>query len=269
MSAQELYEKRMREIRSQDVRVGRLVRRDGRIIEAISRITPEGGWVSTNEDITDRCNAEAQIWHLARHDALTKLPNRILFRERMTEALERVLNQSETVSLFVIDLDNFKAINDRLGHTGGDELLAIVAKRIARCLRSVDTAARLGGDEFVVLLRTGSADAAAKLACRIIDRASQPIVLNNQEIEPGLSIGIALAPLDGISEVALMKCADIALYRCKDAGRRTFRFFDETTDQCMRAKYVPRETTRRRAETSELEAKARRPRRSRREIAAA
>lgn len=238
MSAEELYQKRMREIRSEKVRVGRLIRRDGRVIEAVSRITPEGGWVSTNEDITERCQVEARISHMARHDALTNLPNRLLFREKMSEALTRVAESSHSISVFLIDLDNFKAINDRLGHASGDQLLQTVATRLARCTRTGDTAARLGGDEFAVILQTAKPDAAAKLACRIISLVSRPVIINGQLIEPGLSVGIARAPHDGVTQEALMKCADDALYRSKDGGRRTYRFFDQDIDRCVRAKHA-------------------------------
>lgn len=239
MSAEQFYQKRMREIRSEKVKVGRLIRRDGRIIEAISRITPEGGWVSTNEDITERCQAEARISHMARHDPLTNLPNRILFRERMSDALARVAEDSHAITLFLVDLDNFKAINDRFGHAIGDDLLEIVAARLARCVRGGDTAARLGGDEFAVLLRTAKPDAAAKMACRIISHVSRPTVLGGHLIEPGLSIGIACAPQDGASEATLMKCADDALYRSKEGGRGTYRFFNRNVDGCMRARHQP------------------------------
>lgn len=249
MSAQQLYEKRMREIRSEQVKVGRLIRRDGRIIEAISRITPEGGWVSTNEDITERCQAEARISHMARHDSLTKLPNRILFRESMAEGMTRIAEGTHTMSLLLVDLDEFKATNDRFGHAVGDALLETVAARLSRCTRGGDTAARLGGDEFAVLAQTASADDVAKLACRILTNVCRPAVLNGHRIEPGLSIGIARAPQDGATEVALMQCADDALYRSKNAGRRTYRFFNQEIDRCMRVKHRPGEDARHTATT--------------------
>ena len=239
MSAQQLYEKRMREIRSELVKVGRLVRRDGRIIEAISRVTPEGGWVSTNEDITERCQAEARISHMARHDPLTDLPNRILFRESLADALMRVAEGSHTVSLLLVDLDEFKATNDRFGHAVGDALLEAVAKRLARSLRDGDVVARLGGDEFAMLVQTARPGAVARLACRLLTDVSRPAVLGGHRVTPGLSIGIARAPHDGATEAVLMQCADDALYRSKNAGRRTYRFFDRDIDLCMRARFDP------------------------------
>jgi diguanylate cyclase (GGDEF)-like protein len=198
---------------------------DGRIIAVRHRPTASGGWVGTYEDVTERCRVEAHIARLARQDALTELPNRLMFREKMDEALARVGAKMEPVALLCVDLDNFKTVNDSLGHPVGDKLLQSVGARLRGVIEDGDTIARLGGDEFAILHRIEDPDGAAKLARNLIDAISEPTTIEGQEINTGLSIGIAIAPDDGMDGDQLVRCADLALYRAKAEGRNTFRFY--------------------------------------------
>jgi diguanylate cyclase (GGDEF)-like protein len=199
---------------------------DGRIIAVRHQPMANGGWVGTYEDITERCRTEAHIAKLARHDALTELPNRLMFREEMDTALARVGAQKEQMAVVCIDLDNFKTINDSLGHPVGDKLLQSVGARLRGAIADGNTIARLGGDEFAILHRVTDAEDAARLARRLIDAILEPVTIEGQEINTALSIGIAIAPVDGIDGDQLMRCADLALYRAKAEGRNTFRFYE-------------------------------------------
>ena len=200
---------------------------DGRTICIGHRLLPSGGWVSTHEDVTETVRAEAQIAHLAHHDVLTGLPNRALFRSRLEEALAHMRRDGDPLAVFCVDLDQFKPVNDTLGHAAGDELLRLVAARMRRCVRERDTVARLGGDEFAVLqLAPTSIDAAAALAAHIVATLSTPFDIHGQEVVIGASIGVALAPADGDLTDTVLGHADIALYRAKAEGRRTYRFFE-------------------------------------------
>jgi diguanylate cyclase (GGDEF)-like protein len=172
---------------------------------------PEGGWIVTYEDITERYQADQNIARMARHDSLTDLPNRLLFREKMAQGLARVQAGGEAMAVFCLDLDNFKTINDTLGHPIGDALLRAVAQRLRSVVGEDDTIARLGGDEFAILQAETSPYAAELLAGRVVDVLASPIVIEGHEINTGLSVGIALAPRDGAAADHLMKCADLAL----------------------------------------------------------
>ncbi|HWP14943.1 MAG TPA: PAS-domain containing protein [Xanthobacteraceae bacterium] len=209
---------------------------DGRIIKVTHERMPQGGWVAVYEDITERHRAEENIAHMARHDALTQLPNRVLLLEKMADGLGRVESHSETMAVFYLDLDNFKGVNDTLGHSIGDRLLGIIAERVRHAVGEGDTIARLGGDEFAVLQSNSSAEAAGKLARELVEVISEPIKIDGQEINSGVSIGIALAPNDGGAADHLMKCADLALYRAKAEGRGTFRFFEPDMDARIQAR---------------------------------
>ncbi|MGB9368038.1 MAG: PAS-domain containing protein [Xanthobacteraceae bacterium] len=209
---------------------------DGRIIKVTHERMAQGGWVAIYEDITERHRAEESIAHMARHDALTQLPNRVLLREKMAEGLARIESHHETMAVCYLDLDNFKGVNDTLGHPIGDKLLGIIAARVRGVVGEDDTIARLGGDEFAVLQSNSSADAAGKLARRLVEVISEPIHIDGQEINSSVSIGIALAPNDGSAADHLMKCADLALYRAKAEGRGTFRFFEPDMDARIQAR---------------------------------
>lgn len=183
--------------------------------------------VGLNLDISERKRNEQQLAHLARHDTLTDLPNRALFRERFEQKLAEVRREGKKLALFCLDLDRFKQVNDTLGHLAGDALLIEVAKRLKSALRTEDTLARLGGDEFVIL-QTGlhdPADATA-LANRLIASVGRPFQFEEYEIVVGLSIGIALIPDHGLDHDAVFKRADAALYKAKAAGRNTSRIHD-------------------------------------------
>jgi diguanylate cyclase (GGDEF)-like protein len=209
---------------------------DGRIIKVTHEPMTQGGWVAIYEDITERHRAEQSIAHMARHDALTDLPNRVLFRERMAEGLARVDALGETLAVICLDLDNFKGVNDTLGHPIGDRLLGAIAERIRGAVREGDTVARLGGDEFAILQTDATPQAASALARRLTAIISESIEIDGQEINSGVSIGIALAPNDGNAADHLMKCADLALYRAKAEGRATFRFFEPDMDARIQAR---------------------------------
>ena len=210
----------------------------GRSIAILYEPMSDGGWISTYEDITERRKSDEQIVFLARHDALTKLPNRVLFQER----LEQALTQAERgigFALLWLDLDRFKAVNDVLGHPTGDSLLCAVAERLQELLRATDTVARLGGDEFAILQVGAAVPAdATVLARRILEVISQPYELDGHQVVIGASIGIALAPAGGSAHpVGLMKDADLALYRAKQDGRSTWRFFEPAMDAEAKARH--------------------------------
>jgi diguanylate cyclase (GGDEF)-like protein len=199
---------------------------DGRTIAQVIEYMEGGGWVSTHEDITEGKIAEAKIEYMAHHDALTGLSNRSAFRAHMEEAIARSRRGTQ-FAVHCLDLDRFKIVNDTLGHAVGDALLQEVSRRLTGCLRATDSLARLGGDEFVVLQEgIERQDDAAALAKRIIESISRPYDLSGQQVVIGVSIGIATAPQDDRDFEKLMRHADMALYRAKDDGRATYRFFE-------------------------------------------
>jgi diguanylate cyclase (GGDEF)-like protein len=209
---------------------------DGRTLLVALRPLQNGGWVSTHEDITPRREAEAQIAHMAHHDALTNLPNRTLLRERLEDALARVQRGGQIAVLY-LDLDHFKSINDTLGHGVGDELLKAVAVRLKGCIGEQYTIARLGGDEFaVVQTGIGSPSDVANLAARIREALTQPYDLEGHHVPADVSIGISIAPDDTSDPDQLLKNADMALYRSKADGRGTFRFFEPQMDERVKAR---------------------------------
>jgi diguanylate cyclase (GGDEF)-like protein len=204
--------------------------RDGRTIAIQQRRMEDGGWVATHEDVTERQRAEAEIAFLARHDVLTGLPNRSVFRELIERALPEAARGAYFAVLF-LDLDRFKAVNDTLGYRAGDLLLQQVAARLGATVRQTDTIARFGGDEFVILQPLIEVPAAAmRLAERIIEVVGQPYDLEGAQASIGVSVGIAMAPNDGSSAETLLKNADMALYLAKSEGRGTFRFFEPEMD---------------------------------------
>jgi diguanylate cyclase (GGDEF)-like protein/PAS domain S-box-containing protein len=187
-------------------------------------------------DLTDRKRDEARIRHLAHHDALTNLPNRFLLNQRLTDALAEASKSNTTVSLLYLDLDNFKPVNDQLGHAAGDALLIQVAQRLQAELRTGDTVARIGGDEFVIVTSFDQPEYAASIARRIVDALSQPFEIFSNRVEIGTSIGVAIYPKDGDSQEALLHAADTALYRAKQDKRGTVRFFEPAMDEHSQAR---------------------------------
>ncbi|GEO98907.1 putative bifunctional diguanylate cyclase/phosphodiesterase [Methylobacterium haplocladii] len=208
----------------------------GRIVQINVGETAEGGFVATYDDVTERWHAESRIAYMARHDGLTDLPNRVLLAERIEGAITQASREAG-FGVHCLDLDNFKQINDTLGHAVGDELLRAVAHRLTACLREVDTVARLGGDEFaIVQAGVETAEDAAVLAQRIIEVVSAPYELAEHSVTIGVSIGIALAPTDGMAPDSLLKNADVALYKSKGDGRGVFRFFEAEMDDRLQAR---------------------------------
>jgi diguanylate cyclase (GGDEF)-like protein len=208
---------------------------DGRAIQIVNKPLAEGGWVATQEDITERRRAEERITHLAHYDALTDLPNRVLFHEKLEQALKRV-ERGEQLAVLYIDIDEFKSVNDTLGHSIGDELLKGVAGRLRECLRETDLVARLGGDEFAII-QTALVryEDTTELVARIYEAIRAPYECGDHLLTTDASIGIALAPQDGTDLDQLLKNADLAMYGAKADGRRTYRFFEPGMDARVKA----------------------------------
>jgi len=223
-----------------DAREGRstteVVERLGRSIRVINQPMQGGGWVATFEDITEWLEVQAKMTHMARHDALTNLPNRVLFHEQLEQGL-RLARAGDQIAVLCLDLDHFKDINDSLGHPIGDALLKEVGRRLATCVAEKDTVARLGGDEFAVVQLGREEEAAATaLARKIVEVVSAPYVIADHQIVIGVSIGISLSPQDGNDSDQLLKNADLALYRAKADGRGTYRFFEAGMDARAQAR---------------------------------
>ena len=209
---------------------------DGRIISIINQPIADGGWVATHEDITERLLAEEKIRYMAHNDALTNLPNRVSFYERM-EAILSSLRRSETIAVFSLDLDHFKAVNDTLGHPIGDRLLQAAGERMRGCVRDEDIVARLGGDEFaIVQVPSGQPSNITALATRLIEVVGAPYDIDGHQVVVGVSVGIALAPSDSEVPETLIKHADLALYRAKADGGGVYRFFEVEMDARMQAR---------------------------------
>jgi diguanylate cyclase (GGDEF)-like protein len=215
----------------------RVIKQQNHSIRIVTQPKTGGGWVATFEDITEWERAQQQISHMARHDALTNLPNRTLFREQLERALH-VAKRGDQIAVLCLDLDHFKRINDTLGHPIGDALLSEVASRLAECLGPDDTVARLGGDEFAVVQFCNNREscAAATLASRIVELVAAPYEINGHHLVIGTSVGISLSPDDGKDPDELLKNADLALYRAKADGRGTYRFFEAGMDARAQAR---------------------------------
>ncbi|HYW64502.1 MAG TPA: EAL domain-containing protein [Bradyrhizobium sp.] len=213
-----------------------LVTADGRSIQVLYQPLADGGWVTTLEDFTERRRSEERIAHLAHYDALTDLPNRALFREQLDVELKKIVRGGQLAVLY-IDIDEFKSVNDSLGHPVGDELLKAVALRLSDCVRDTDFVARLGGDEFAIV-QTGvkSPSDVMDLVIRIYQAIREPCECLGHRLITDASIGIALAPQDGGDLDQLLKNADLAMYGAKADGRRTYRFFERTMDARVRAR---------------------------------
>jgi diguanylate cyclase (GGDEF)-like protein len=211
---------------------------EGGSIQVLYRPLPHGGWVTTLEDITERRLAEERITHLAHYDALTDLPNRALFHEHLKRELASIA-PGERLAVFYIDIDEFKSVNDTLGHLIGDELLKSVAVSLSRCGGANHFVARLGGDEFaIVQTAVKSTDDVADLATRLFDAIRSPFECLGHQVTTDASIGIALAPEHGVDLDQILKNADLAMYAAKSAGRRTYRFFQPDMDAQAKARRV-------------------------------
>jgi diguanylate cyclase (GGDEF)-like protein len=204
---------------------------DGRIIALTKAPLSTGGAVTIHMDVTEKRNSEKQIAFLAHHDALTGLANRVQLREHIGKTLENV-RRGGTASVLCLDLDNFKVINDTLGHSVGDALLCAASKRLRDLVRDRDLVSRTGGDEFSIV-QSGTElpmEASAALAARVVEALSLPFELGDHHVVVGASVGIAIAPDDGDSADQLLKNADMALYRSKEEGRGRFHFFEPEMD---------------------------------------
>ncbi len=193
-----------------------------------------GGYHGVGSDITGQRRQQEHISFLARHDSLTRLANRVLF----SEVLHQCCNSATTTgfALLSLDLDNFKIINDTLGHATGDAVLVAVAERLRGCVREFDLAARLGGDEFAIIVITTEKAEALNIAARVIERIMRPFQFDGQLLQIGVSVGITMAPQDAASPEQLMHNADLALYRAKSDGRGIVRVFDQEMDEAMQAR---------------------------------
>ncbi len=208
-------------------------RRDGTNLSLITTVTPyrgaEGeliGIVADFKDITVRKGQEERLAYLAMHDSLTDLPNRILFKDRLNLALAQAQRKRQMLAVLYADLDEFKGINDTLGHDTGDQLLKAVASRLSGLLRKSDTVARMGGDEFLILIsELSSAGYAMDIAGKILAALEEPFLIGEETLRIGVSIGVAIYPEDGTDVQTLEKNADTAMYEAKEAGRSTYRRF--------------------------------------------
>lgn len=238
------YEKMWRTLRESGCWQGEIFNqsRDGRVIpllESISEVRDGNGEVTHHivlmTDITALKETQTRLDFLAHHDALTELPNRLLFNDRLRHAIEHARRENHCLALLFIDLDRFKNINDSLGHQVGDLLLIEVARRLGSLVRRADTLARLGGDEFVILMETATTPlAAVHLADKVVQAIKQPFTVAGMELHIGCSIGITLFPEDGDDASSLLKNADAAMYRAKEAGRDGYVRHSAELSQAMR-----------------------------------
>jgi diguanylate cyclase (GGDEF)-like protein len=187
------------------------------------------------KEVRERRQVEEQLRHLAQHDALTGLPNRVLLRDRLTQAMARADRERRRIAVMMLDLDNFKHVNDTLGHPIGDRLLRVVAERLSSGLRATDTVARLGGDEFAIV-QTGleRIDGAAVLAQKLLDALGRPVEIDGSEVDTSASIGISVYPDDSVEPADLLARADMAMYRAKSEGQARYQFFAPEMVQAAR-----------------------------------
>lgn len=209
------------------------VRPNGTVLEIHSVALPGGGVVRTFSDVTERRRNIEKIAHMACHDTLTGLVNRVLLREDLEHVIGRLRRYDEPFAVMCLDLDGFKGVNDTLGHGAGDEVLRMVARRLKLAVRDVDTVARVGGDEFAIVM--ANADNRARIADaaeRILETVAAPYLIDSRHVTIGTSIGIALAPADGEDVDTLLRRADLALYGAKAEGRNCCRFYGVDMEPC-------------------------------------
>lgn len=211
-------------------------------------------YIAIFADISQRKAAEERIRHMAHHDALTSLPNRMLLQDRLRQALAKARHDHRQVAVMFIDLDRFKTINDSLGHYVGDMLLQEIARRLSNCIRESDTVARLGGDEFVIVLESiPSPDEVQRVADSMITEVSRPLLLEEHELYVTPSIGISMAPLDGSDVDTLMRNADTAMYQAKNTGGGNYQFFAPHMNQAATERLEIEHSLRRALENNEFE----------------
>jgi diguanylate cyclase (GGDEF)-like protein len=241
---------------SPDVDMMHLECADGRVLTVAHEPLDDGGFVHTFEDVTSRRIAEDRIVHLATHDALTDLPNRVLLRQRLEASLSAGHgNGNGACAVLCLDLDRFKPVNDTLGHAAGDAVLQQVTQRLRENVRSLDTVARLGGDEFAVVFAGVEApERAEALAQRLVQEISRPYSIGGHDVIIGVSIGIAMAPRDGVDPERLIKSADMALYHAKKEGRGRFCFFEAQMDALAQTRRALEMDLRNALDQGELEA---------------
>ncbi len=211
-------------------------RLDGQEHALLLRATPlraagVAGIVAIHTDVSEHVRAERRLSHLAHHDTLTGLPNRLLFHDRLQSALALSRRNRWLMAVMFVDLDRFKAVNDTLGHEVGDRLLQEAARRMQRSVRDCDTICRLGGDEFALVLpELGDMDEAAQVPQRIVDSLHAPLRIAGHDLALTASIGVALFPADAEEPEALVRCADAAMYRAKKLGRDNYQFYSAEMD---------------------------------------
>lgn len=209
-------------------------RADGHSIRVTLDALPDGGWVTTHEDITEQVEAKARIAYLAQHDPLTGLAN----RATCTDALTQLMHEEAAFTLMLIDIDHFKEVNDTFGHGVGDELLLEVAHNLAHEVGTQGSVARWGGDEFVILhrIQDGTVDSGIALAARLIDAINLPKLFKDRDITPSISLGLVHSHSGLIAPEDVMRCADLALYAAKMAGRNRFAVFEPSMDEAYRSR---------------------------------
>jgi diguanylate cyclase (GGDEF)-like protein len=206
----------------------------GQIVSVTHQPLPDGGWVSTHKDITEFNRLQEELAHRAYHDALTGLANRHLLQQRLAECVKEA-DGLGSFALLLVDLDGFKSINDTLGHTAGDSVLREVSQRLETTVNTAGMAARMGGDEFAVVMDVGNvARDAHMLAVTLTEVGRVPFVVDGQEIDIAFSVGVAVAPGDGVTPDELLKNADLALYAAKAERRGSYRFFEPAMDKALR-----------------------------------
>jgi diguanylate cyclase (GGDEF)-like protein len=221
---EEQVARRMSLVRERKAHVYERTRPNGTVLEVRGTPIEGGGFVTTYLDVTEQRRNQALIAYMAHHDTLTNLPNRVLFTDRLQTAIA-LAKRSGLIAVHYLDIDNFKPVNDTLGHQAGDMLLRAIARRLGGAVRENDTVARLGGDEFAIV-QTGISESlhAAVLARRVLEQLSSPFEVAGHAVQVGVSIGIALSPRDGITIDEILIKADAALYRSKTNGRGRFSF---------------------------------------------